>query len=211
MSLPLLSSRRAIWLGSDFKLSPGQCARVLFSGTESAWRRSSTRVMRVRTHRTASPGGVEGHAQRIIEFAAQNPSMIESSSALSSAISIHAGPSSPKFPSTRSSSAAAWQHKCKRPPTRAASLIWTGSLDWESGKLLQRVSDAIRRPFYGGASGLHGDDDRDRNSSSDETIELVAKIIEDVTKAVIRQRKISAALETNNTHFAPSHADAWRG
>ena len=40
----------------------------------------------------------------------------------------------------------------------------------ESGKLLQRISDAIKRPFYSGAGGLHGDDDRDRNSSSDETI-----------------------------------------
>ena len=40
----------------------------------------------------------------------------------------------------------------------------------ESGKLLQRISDAIKRSFYSGAGGLHGDDDRDRNSSSDETI-----------------------------------------
>ena len=38
------------------------------------------------------------------------------------------------------------------------------------GRLLQRISDAIKRPFYGGASGLHGDDDRDGNSSSDQTI-----------------------------------------
>ena len=37
-------------------------------------------------------------------------------------------------------------------------------------KLLQRVSDAIKRPFYSGAGGVHGDDDRDGNSSSDETI-----------------------------------------
>ena len=40
----------------------------------------------------------------------------------------------------------------------------------ESGKLLQRISDAIKRSFYSGAGGLHGDDDRDRNSRSDETI-----------------------------------------
>jgi hypothetical protein len=40
----------------------------------------------------------------------------------------------------------------------------------ESSKLLECVSYAIKRPFYSGASGLHGDDDRDRNSSSDETI-----------------------------------------
>ena len=39
-----------------------------------------------------------------------------------------------------------------------------------SGNLLQRVSDAIKRPFYRGAGGVHSDDDRDRNSSSDETI-----------------------------------------
>ena len=39
-----------------------------------------------------------------------------------------------------------------------------------SGNLLQRISDAIKRPFYSGAGGPHGDDDRDRNSSSDETI-----------------------------------------
>jgi hypothetical protein len=37
--------------------------------------------------------------------------------------------------------------------------------DRESGRLLQRISDAIKRPFYGGASGLHGDDDRHGNSS----------------------------------------------
>ena len=39
-----------------------------------------------------------------------------------------------------------------------------------SGNLLQRVSDAIKRPFYRGAGGVHGNDDRDGNSSSDETI-----------------------------------------
>ena len=39
-----------------------------------------------------------------------------------------------------------------------------------SGNLLQRISDAIKRSFYSGAGGVHGDDDRDRNSSSDETI-----------------------------------------
>ena len=38
----------------------------------------------------------------------------------------------------------------------------------ESGKL--RISDAIKHPFYSGADVLHGQDDRDRNSSSDETI-----------------------------------------
>jgi hypothetical protein len=36
-----------------------------------------------------------------------------------------------------------------------------------SGNLLQRISDAIKRPFYSGAGGVHGYDDRDRNSSSD--------------------------------------------
>ena len=40
----------------------------------------------------------------------------------------------------------------------------------KSGNLLQRISDAIKRPFCSGAGGLHSDDDRDRNSSSDETI-----------------------------------------
>ena len=40
----------------------------------------------------------------------------------------------------------------------------------ESGKLLQRISDAIKRPFYSGAGVLHGQDDHDRNSRSDETI-----------------------------------------
>ena len=40
----------------------------------------------------------------------------------------------------------------------------------KSGNLLQRISDAIKRPFYSGAGGVHRDDDRDRNSSSDETI-----------------------------------------
>jgi len=39
-----------------------------------------------------------------------------------------------------------------------------------SDNLLQRISDAIKRPFYSGARGVHGDDDHDRNSSSDETI-----------------------------------------
>ena len=39
-----------------------------------------------------------------------------------------------------------------------------------SGNLLLRISDAIERPFYSGAGGVHSDDDRDRNSSSDETI-----------------------------------------
>jgi hypothetical protein len=42
--------------------------------------------------------------------------------------------------------------------------------DRESVRLLQRVSDAIKRPFYSGAGGLHGDDDRNGNSSCDETI-----------------------------------------
>jgi len=37
-------------------------------------------------------------------------------------------------------------------------------------QLLQRISDAIERPFYSGAGGVHGNDDRDGNSSSDETI-----------------------------------------
>jgi len=40
----------------------------------------------------------------------------------------------------------------------------------ESGNLLQRISDAIKRPFYSGAGGLHSYDDRDRNSSSDESL-----------------------------------------
>ena len=39
-----------------------------------------------------------------------------------------------------------------------------------SGNLLLRISDAIERPFYSGAGSVHGDDDRDGNSSSDETI-----------------------------------------
>ena len=39
-----------------------------------------------------------------------------------------------------------------------------------SGNLLQRISDAIKRSFYSSAGGVHDDDDRDRNSSSDETI-----------------------------------------
>ena len=61
------------------------------------------------------------------------------------------------------------QHKWKRPPTRAASLFRHRHCQ-ESGKLLQCISDAIERPLQVGAGGLHGDDDRDRNSSSDETI-----------------------------------------
>ena len=39
-----------------------------------------------------------------------------------------------------------------------------------SGNLLLRISDAIERPFYSCAGSVHGDDDRDGNSSSDETI-----------------------------------------
>ena len=39
-----------------------------------------------------------------------------------------------------------------------------------SSKLLERVCYAVKRSFYGGAGGLYGDDDRDRNSGSDETI-----------------------------------------
>src|SRR6516165_10005329 len=55
-----------------------------------------------------------------------------------------------------------------RPPTRAASLRQTYS---ESGKLrIERARYAIKRLVQSGAGGLHGNDDHNRNASSDETI-----------------------------------------
>ena len=61
-----------------------------------------------------------------------------------------------------------------RPPTRGGLIAYAQTMYVEErarlGDLLQRVSDAIKRPFYRGAGGVHSDDDRDRNSSSDETI-----------------------------------------
>src|SRR3974390_710860 len=60
--------------------------------------------------------------------------------------------------------------KRERGPDGTGASLASRQARRESGKLLQCISDVIKRPFYSGADSLHEGDDPDRNSTSDKSI-----------------------------------------